>query len=117
MTTWRSFAGEPDPRRVGEVLDRVTRAIGAPPADTLGTIFSRWKDIVGNEIADHATPKSLRDGVLHVEVDQPAWAAQLGFLAAQILAKLQAEAGPDEVGEIRFRVTGPAAPGRPRKGR
>lgn len=120
MSTWRPADGhgaERDPRRVGESLDRVTGSIGAPRAATASAVFSRWEQLVGEEVASHAAPRSLRDGVLVVEVDQPAWAAQLGFLTSQLLSKLEAEVGPAEVAEIRFRVAGTggsAGPQRPR---
>ena len=107
MSTWRPSDPEGrdrEPRRVGDALDRVTGSIGAPRAATLSVVFARWEQLVGADIAAHATPRSLRDGVLVVDVDQPAWAAQLGYLTSQILAKLQAEAGPGEVTEIRFKV-------------
>jgi len=89
---------------MGESLDRVTSSIGAATAKTLSAVFSRWEDLVGSDIAAHAVPKSVRDGVLLVEVDQPAWATQLGYLSTDLLAKLQASAGTSEVAEIRFRV-------------
>lgn len=112
MSTWQP-AGLPgrerDTKRVGEFLDRVTASIGAPKAHTLSAVFSGWEELVGSEIASHAAPRSLRDGVLTVEVDEPAWAAQLGFLSSQLLAKLQTEAGSEELSEIRFRVTGAGA--------
>lgn len=91
----------------------MTGSIGAPRAATLSGIFARWQELVGEEIAAHAAPRSLRDGILVVEVDQPAWAAQLGFLSAQLLSKFEAAVGPGEVLDIRFRVVGPGtAPGR-----
>ena len=120
MSTWRPAdpeGREREPRRVGESIDRVTGSIGAPRAATLSVVFSRWEQLVGAEIASHATPRSLRDRVLVVDVDQPAWAAQLGFLSAQILSKLESEAGPDEVAEIRFRVASAGAPRGARKTR
>ena len=109
MSTWKPSGPaewERDPKRVGESLDRVTASIGGPKASTLSAVFSGWEELVGPEIASHARPRSLRGGVLVVEVDEPAWAAQLGFLAAQLLMKLQAEAGTEELTEIRFRVVG-----------
>ena len=102
--------GEREPRRVGESLDRVTGSIGAPRAAILSGIFARWPDLVGEDIAAHATPRSLRDGILVVEVDQPAWAAQLGFLSAQLLSKFDAAVGSGEVRDIRFRVVGAGTP-------
>lgn len=110
MSTWRPSrpsARERDPQRVGESLDRVTTSIGAPKASTVSTVFSRWEDLVGADIASHAVPRSLRDGVLTVDVDEPAWAAQLGFMSEQLLGRIGAETGAGEVAEIRFRVVDP----------
>jgi predicted nucleic acid-binding Zn ribbon protein len=107
VTTWRSTeagACDSDPKPVAESLDRVTRAFGAPRARLLASLFSRWETIVGEEIAQHAEPRSLRDGVLVLVVDQPAWAAQLRYLAADLLARLQVDVGPSEVAEIQVRV-------------
>ena len=109
MSTWKPASIPPrerEPRRVGDALNRVTDSIGAPAPETLSIVFSRWEQLVGGEIASHAQPRSLRDGVLSVEVDQPAWAAQLGYLSSQLLSRIEAEAGSGAVSEIRFRVTG-----------
>jgi predicted nucleic acid-binding Zn ribbon protein len=107
VSTWRP-AGPPawelDPRPVGESLDRVTRSIGVPMSAVLATVFSRWEEIVGREIAGHARPRSLREGVLVVVVDQPAWAGQLRFLTADMLRRLEAAVGPGQVSEIQLRV-------------
>jgi predicted nucleic acid-binding Zn ribbon protein len=107
VTTWRAMepaAGDSDPRPVADSLDRVSRAFGAPRARLLASLFSRWETIVGQEIAQHAEPRSLRDGVLVLVVDQPAWAAQLRYLGADLLARLRADVGSSEVTEIQVRV-------------
>jgi predicted nucleic acid-binding Zn ribbon protein len=120
VTTWkpdRPTASQREPTRVGESLDRVTGAIGAPKATTLSAVFARWEALVGEEIAAHAVPRSLRDGLLLVEVDQPAWAAQLGFLSSRLLSRFDTEVGPGEVRDIRFRVVGSGPAPASRKGR
>jgi predicted nucleic acid-binding Zn ribbon protein len=107
VSTWRPAGpppGELDPRPVGESLDRVTRSIGVPMSAVLATVFSRWEEIVGAEIAGHARPRSLREGVLTVVVDQPAWASQLRFLTADMLRRLEVAVGPRQVSEIQLRV-------------
>lgn len=107
MSTWRNEprpAVERDARKVGECLDRATGGLGIPQAGLLGVVFSKWVELVGPEIAAHAEPGSLRDGVLTVNVDQPAWAAQLRYLASDLLAKISVFTGSSEVAEIRFRV-------------
>ena len=90
MTTWRPAprtAEEREPLPVATSLDRVSRALGAAPARVLGAVFSHWEQLVGPEIAAHARPTSLRGGVLVVVVDQPAWAAQLRFMATDLLTR------------------------------
>lgn len=67
-------------------------------------VFSHWEDAVGPAIADHATPLSLRDGVLVVAVPEPAWATQLRFLERQILDTLRDAAGGDVATRIEVRV-------------
>jgi predicted nucleic acid-binding Zn ribbon protein len=69
-------------------------------------VFSCWDDLVGAEIAAHARPQSLRDGVLVMVVDQPAWASQLRFMTADILRRLGAATGTASVSDIRIRVAG-----------
>jgi predicted nucleic acid-binding Zn ribbon protein len=67
-------------------------------------VFSRWEHLVGPDIAAHARPTALRAGTLIVVVDQPAWAAQLRFMAGDLLARIRAEAEAVEVARIEIRT-------------
>jgi predicted nucleic acid-binding Zn ribbon protein len=89
---------------VGESLDRVTGALGVPSSSTLQVVFSRWDDLVGEVLAAHARPASLRDGTLLVTVDDPSWATQLRWLQADLVARLAAAVGQGEVTDIEVRV-------------
>jgi predicted nucleic acid-binding Zn ribbon protein len=107
VSTWREErrpAAEVEPRKIGEYLDETTRGMGVPKAGILAVVFSKWSELVGQEIASHAEPRALRDGVLTVVVDQPAWAAQLGYLAADLVAKIAVFTGSSEVEKVEFRV-------------
>lgn len=111
MTTWRTTGpdlAQVDPRPVADSLDRVTRALGAPQAGSLATLFSRWEAVVGAEIAQHAEPRSVRDGVLVLVVDQPAWATQLRYLGPELLARIRAGVTQSGVTEVQIRVAGEA---------
>jgi predicted nucleic acid-binding Zn ribbon protein len=66
-------------------------------------LFAQWRSIVGDAVADHATPKRLEKRRLVVEVDDPAWATQLKFLESQLLTTLREHAG-DEVDALDIRV-------------
>jgi predicted nucleic acid-binding Zn ribbon protein len=108
MSTWRPHQTPPselDPRRLVDSLDVVARRIGAPPTEVLTTVFAHWVELVGDDIAAHATPKLLRGGVLTVVVDHPAWATQLRFLSATLLEQIRRRTGaPEEICSIRIQV-------------
>ncbi|MDA8309256.1 MAG: DUF721 domain-containing protein [Actinomycetota bacterium] len=67
---------------------------GGPPqppgravaAAALGTVFSRWEELVGPAVARHTRPLRLEGGVLVVAVDRPPWATQVRLLSPGILA-------------------------------
>ena len=103
---WRPLPN-PDgaaPAPMGKALDAVLRDLRAPTASVVQSIFDSWPDVVGPQIAAHATPASLQDGVLVLAVSDPAWATQLRFLQHDILAKVVEALGPGEVTEIDVRV-------------
>ncbi len=64
--------------------------------------------MVGAQIAEHATPAALNDGVLSVTAESTAWATQLRLMQAQLLAKIAAAVGNGVVTSLK--ITGPAAP-------
>ena len=71
-------------------------------------VLARWEALVGDEIAAHCRPVSLRDGELTLAAESTAWATQLRLLAPRLLGRIQAELGPEVV--RRVRVHGPTAP-------
>ena len=73
-----------------------------------GSVFGRWPVVVGEQIAAHATPRSLNDGVLTVSAESTAWATQLRMVQAQLLAKIAAAVGDGVVTSLK--IVGPAAP-------
>ncbi|MST32581.1 DUF721 domain-containing protein [Acidimicrobiaceae bacterium USS-CC1] len=113
--TWQPSTPSPaqrEPRPVAASLGRVSERLGLGRPTTLGAVFARWEELVGPDVAAHATPRTLRDGVLTVVVDHPAWASSLRLLAADVLGRVS-EAGGEPVGELVVRVAGE----RPRRGR
>ena len=86
---WRPLSqpGGGDPRPVRESLGRYRTP--------LASVLEHWRPVVGEAVADHARPLAIRDGALVVEVDDPAWASQLKWLGADVLARLaEAIGGP-----------------------
>jgi len=92
-----------DPVAISESLDGVVRSLRGPSRRAVGGVFGRWVDAVGPQVADHVRPLKLDGGVLTVEVDDPAWATQVKFLAPTVIERLASVAGV-EITKIDVRV-------------
>ena len=74
---------------VVDALDRVLRAMrGGGSRAEVGGVFGRWEDAVGPTVAANVRPVRLEHGTLLVEVDDPAWATQVRFLADDVRRRL-----------------------------
>ena len=105
----------PQPRRVDPVslssaISGLLDAEGWALAAATGSVFGRWAEIVGSDLAGHTRPERLADGELIVVADSTAWATQVRLLAAQLVLRLNAELGDGTV--LRVKVRGPALPDR-----
>jgi predicted nucleic acid-binding Zn ribbon protein len=103
-----------DPEPLTAAIDGLVDSRGWREATTAGSVFGRWAQIVGPELAAHTRPDSLSGRELIVTADSTAWATQVRLLAAQLVRRLNAELGDGSV--ERVKVRGPArAAGPPRR--
>lgn len=96
--------------RLKDALPGATARLGIPSPEATGRVWSAWKEIVGPAVAAHAEPTSLREGVLRVRADSPAWATEIGYLADDIRSRANAVTGRALVSEVRV-WTGPRPSG------
>lgn len=73
---------------------------------SVGGVIGRWREIVGDQVADHCVPETFEDKVLTVRTDSSAWATQVRLLVPRLLELLGSEVGQGVVTEVR--VLGPA---------
>jgi predicted nucleic acid-binding Zn ribbon protein len=97
-----------DPQPLGRVARDLAKKRGWSAHVAEGTVLGQWSAVVGQQIADHATPMGLSDGVLSVAAESTAWATQLRMVQAQLLAKIAAAVGNGVVTSLK--ITGPATP-------
>lgn len=90
------------PTRLRDVLDEVAAPMGLARAADAEVVWSRWSEIVGDQIARHAEPTSLRGGVLRVRTSSPAWASELNYLRADIALRANELVGRAAVSEVRI---------------
>lgn len=94
----------PAPRRAASAVQALTERL--EPLTPLARVVRAWEGVVGAQIAPHATPTAVRDGVLHVDCDAGVWAQELALLEGPVVAALEAALGAGEVTGLRVRVAG-----------
>jgi len=91
--------------RIAREVERELARGGSRDAIPLAALTAAWPEVVGDAIARQAWPLRIaRDGTLHVATSSATWANELGFLAAEILERLQARLGPEAPSRLRCAV-------------
>ena len=102
-----------DPAPIRAVLDEFGTRAGISHASETGHIWAHWGELVGEQIATHAQPTSLRDGVLRVRADSSVWATEIGYLGDDIRGRINSALGRALVKEVKV-WTGPGHEPMPR---
>jgi predicted nucleic acid-binding Zn ribbon protein len=97
------------PTALRDALRAYLAGAGLDGAERLAEIASCWYEVVGPQVAAHATPRRLRGDELTVSVDHPSWATQLAFLGPGICAALNERLGTEVVQHLNVHVA--ARPG------
>ena len=107
-TTGRGRPRREDPQSLASAIGGLLDTEGWQQRAAMGSVFGRWAEIVGADLAAHTRPDSFADGVLAVTADSTAWATQVRLLAPMLVKRLNAELGDGSV--RRVKVRGPAPP-------
>jgi len=78
-------------------------------------VVTAWPQIAGRVVGAHTRAEVVRDGVLLVGTDSPAWAQELHMRKGDLLAKLRAQVGEGVVRDIHFRAGTRSAKGGEKK--
>jgi predicted nucleic acid-binding Zn ribbon protein len=97
--------GYSEPRPLNASFGRLLSSMGvdASPRAVEG-VFREWRQVVGDQVATHAWPVSLRHGRLLVMVDHSAWASQLRYLGPLLLERFHQFVGEPVAEELVVRV-------------
>jgi predicted nucleic acid-binding Zn ribbon protein len=97
-----------DPQSIQSILSEVISNRNWSQGVAEGSLFSDWKMIVGDEIAEHTTPISLVDGKLTIQSSSTAWSTQMRLMKNDLLKTISTTAPGALVEELIF--IGPNAP-------
>lgn len=97
-----------DPKPLGGLVKGLIRSRGWSAPVAVGSVMSRWEQLVGEAIAEHCTPSKFEDGVVTVHCDSTAWATNLKLMKHQLMEVFDRELGKGIVTQID--IYGPQAP-------
>ena len=97
-----------EPQKINNILNELIESRDWRKGIAEGNLFSDWREIVGEEIADHSTPITLYEGKLTIQTSSTAWSTQLRLMNDELLRKIR-ESSPGAVVDS-LNIIGPHAP-------
>ena len=92
----------PAPVPLRSALDNLASTLGLTNVDSINALFVDWPEIVGEQLAQHCKPRSLRDQVLTIEASDQQWATELKWMTTPLIDRCCAALGPDTVTSVRI---------------
>ena len=95
----------PDAVPLAALLPEVLKGLKLDIHAQVAQIAAAWPEIVGPQLAANLRPAHLENKILLVYVSHPAWIMELrGPMTAEILRRLQAKFGANDLKNLRFAV-------------
>ncbi len=96
-----------DPAPMSDAVAALLRRMGWTEQIEVSSVTARWRDVIGDRIADNCEPLGFEEGVLTVKAKSTAWATQLQIMSGQVRHRINEEFGREIVTELK--VLGPTA--------
>ncbi len=92
------------PKPIRSILEKTLRGLEIDVPLKTYSIWGAWKKIVGESVALHTQPRSIRNQILFIDVSHPTWIQQLQFLKPTLLEKINDFIGKPPIQDIRFKL-------------
>ncbi len=96
------FGAGRDPHGMSDNVTALLRRMGWTEDIEVAAVTARWREVIGDQIADHCDPVSFEQGVLLLRTSSSAWATQMQLMSGQVRHRLNEEFGREVVKELRF---------------
>jgi predicted nucleic acid-binding Zn ribbon protein len=101
-----AFGSGRDPGSMSEAFADLSLTMGWISDLARAELMEHWADIVGPEVALHATPMAADKGVLEVHCDSSAWATQLRMMRGQLVNSLREKFPDADITEVAVKAPG-----------
>jgi len=92
------------PQSLRSILEKTLKTLDIDVPLKTYSIVGAWNEIVGESVAEHSHPRSIRNQILFIDVAHPTWMQQLQFLKPTLLEKVNAFLGKPLIKDIRFKL-------------
>ncbi len=92
------------PQSIHSILERTLKSLEIDVPLKTYSIVGAWNEIVGESVAGHSQPRSIRNQILFIDVAHPTWMQQLQFLKPTLLDQVNAFLGEPLIRDIRFKL-------------
>ena len=93
-----------EPVSIGDAAALVGDELGLAEPRSFTRLVDAWSEVVGDAVAQHSRPRGVRNGLLDIAVDAPAWATELRYLEADLVDRASRLLGPGVVSAVRVSV-------------
>jgi hypothetical protein len=91
-------------KRLRKALDELLDDLESAPVAATTSLIDRWPQVVGRELAAHSEPLGVRQGVLLVASDDPAYGSRLQWEEREVVARLAAVLGEGVVDRVQVKI-------------
>lgn len=88
---------------IGEILQQYLKENNLDKKLRRSHIIGTWETIMGKMVANHTKNMYFSDKVLFIELDSPGLRNELSFRKAEMIKKINTEAGEEMVKDIVFK--------------
>ena len=92
------------PQTIHSILERTLKTLEIDVPLKTYSIVGAWNEIVGESVAGHSQPRSIRNQILFIDVAHPTWMQQLQFLKPTLLDQVNSFLGEPLIQDIRFKL-------------
>ena len=92
------------PQPLRSILEKTLKTLEIDVPLKTYTILGAWNEIVGESVAVHSQPRSIRNRILFIDISHPTWMQQLQFLKPTLLEKVNTFLGEPLIQDIRFKL-------------
>jgi len=92
------------PRSIRSILETTLKGLEIDVQLKTHSIWSAWKEVVGESVALNTQPRSIRNRILFIDVSHQTWIQQLQFLKPKLLEKVNTFLGEPYIRDIRFKL-------------